>query len=89
MVLSSSHNISTGSFGEVVYKSVEVDEGAWIASGAILYNCKIGRNSIVAAGAVVKNMTVPDNCMVEGNPAKIVAFFTAGKWRRVCNGKAV
>lgn len=51
---------------------IHVREGAWIASGAILVgNCIIGRNAVVAAGAVVMR-DVPDNCIAAGNPAEVI-----------------
>ncbi|MEH1929573.1 acyltransferase [Nostoc sp.] len=51
---------------------IVVEEGAWIASNAtIIGPCKIGKNSVVAAGAVVK-CDVPSYHVVAGIPAKIV-----------------
>lgn len=45
--------------------------GSYIATGAILLpNVTIGRESVVAAGAVVRK-SVPDHVMVAGVPAKI------------------
>ena len=50
-------------------------KNAFIGSGAIvLRNVTIGENSIVAAGAVVTD-DVPDNCIVAGNPAKVIKTF--------------
>jgi len=37
----------------------------------------IGENSIVGAGSVV-NKDVPDNCIVVGNPAKIIKYRKGG-----------
>jgi carbonic anhydrase/acetyltransferase-like protein (isoleucine patch superfamily) len=41
--------------------------------GAIIMNgAKIGKNCIVAAGALVtQNTVVPDNSLIMGNPAKV------------------
>lgn len=51
---------------------VHIRAGAWIASGAILVgNCTIGRNAVVAAGAVVMG-DVPDDCVAAGNPAEVI-----------------
>lgn len=54
--------------------------GSQLADGAIVdinacldYNCRIGKGSIVANGSAVHyNTVVPDNCIVEGVPARIV-----------------
>lgn len=51
---------------------VRLCRNAWIGDSAII--CKgvtIGENSIVGAGAVVVT-SVPDNCVVAGNPARVV-----------------
>ena len=51
---------------------IVVEEGVWIASNAtIIGPCKIGKNSVVAAGAVVK-CDVPSYHIAAGIPAKIV-----------------
>lgn len=49
-----------------------VKKGASIGSGAtVLSNITIGENAIVGAGSVVTK-DVPANCIVAGNPAKIL-----------------
>ena len=54
-------------------------DGASIGSGAvILPGLEIGRNAMVAAGAVVI-LSVPPNAVVEGNPAKIVGYVDAAR----------
>lgn len=51
---------------------IHIKENVWIGANAtILQGVTIGRNSIVAAGAVVSN-DVPDNVIVGGAPAKII-----------------
>ena len=53
-------------------RDVVIQDGAWIASGAIIIGpCVIGRNSVVAAGAVVNADVSPDT-MVAGAPARFV-----------------
>lgn len=54
--------------GEIV-----INEDCWIGAGTILLShCKIGRGSVVAAGAVVSK-EVPPYAVVAGVPAKIIA----------------
>ena len=54
-----------------------VETGASIGAGAtILPGITIGRNAMVAAGAVVTR-SVPPNAIVVGNPAKIVGYVEA------------
>lgn len=51
---------------------ITIEDGCWICSSAtICGGVKIGKNSVVAAGAVVTR-DVPENCLVAGVPAKVV-----------------
>ena len=51
---------------------VSIGDFAFIGAGAtVLPNLKIGKNSIIGAGAVVTK-DVPDNVVVYGNPAKFI-----------------
>lgn len=51
-----------------------VKGGASVGSGAtILSNTTIGENAIVGAGSVVTK-DVPANCIVAGNPAKVLRY---------------
>ena len=51
---------------------VVIEDNVWVGSRAlILKGVRVGKGSIVAAGAVVTK-DVPQNCIVAGNPAKIV-----------------
>lgn len=56
-----------------------IDDGASIGAGAVvLPGLEIGRNAMVAAGAVVTR-SVPPNAIVVGNPAKIVGYIDAAR----------
>ena len=61
------------------YLETIVHAGASIGAGAvILPGISIGRQAMVAAGAVVTR-SVPPNAVVVGNPAKIVGYVDAGR----------
>jgi len=57
-----------------VYSSIIIKEGSWIGANATILGGvhTIGRNSVVAAGAVVTK-DVPDHCVVGGVPARIMS----------------
>ena len=43
-----------------------------IGHGEIVHGCKIGKNCIIGAGALVtQNVEIPDNSLVVGNPGKV------------------
>lgn len=51
---------------------VEIGPGCWLGTGAvILPGARLGRNVVVAAGAVVRG-EVPDHSVVAGAPARVV-----------------
>ncbi len=55
---------------------VEIGPGCWVGTGAvILPGARIGRNVVVAAGAVVRG-EVPDHAVVAGAPARVVRRWT-------------
>ena len=61
-----------------VNSSVRIGAGTWLGTGAIvLPGATIGRNVVVAAGAVVRGK-VPDYAVVGGVPAKIIREYVAG-----------
>lgn len=82
-LLTASHTFKTGVCGDAILKRVWIDKDCFVGSFSILYNCWLQHHSVVAAGAVVRNITVPPYCIVEGNPAKIVKRFVNGKWQRL------
>ena len=53
-------------------RPVVLGDDVWIGGGAIIHpGVTIGNNVVVASGAVVIR-DVPDNCVVAGNPAKVI-----------------
>jgi acetyltransferase-like isoleucine patch superfamily enzyme len=61
-----------------VNSSVVIGAGTWLGTGAvILPGAAIGRNVVVAAGAVVRGK-VPDYAVVGGVPAKVIREYVAG-----------
>ncbi|MGH3251185.1 MAG: DapH/DapD/GlmU-related protein [Trebonia sp.] len=64
-----------------VNRPVSIGAGSWLGAGAIvLPGARIGRNVVVAAGAVVRG-EVPDRCVVAGVPAKIVREHAEAGWQ--------
>ena len=53
------------------WKKTLIKRGAIIGSNATLMPVTIGENAVVGAGSVVTN-DVPDNCIVVGNPSRII-----------------
>lgn len=60
---------------------IEIGEGSFLGIGSVIQmNVRLGKHVIVGAGAVVKK-SVPDYCVVDGNPAKIALQYDAEKDR--------
>ena len=59
----------TGS--DEAWKKTLIKKGAVIGSNVTLLPVVIGRNAVVGAGSVVTK-DVPDDCVVVGNPARII-----------------
>lgn len=53
------------------WKGTLIKKGATIGSNATLLPVTIGENAVVGAGSVVTK-DVPANCVVAGNPAKVI-----------------
>lgn len=63
----------TFSFDSVNKADIIIGNNVWIGWGCIiLKGVHIGNNCIVAAGSVVLGGDYPDNCLIAGNPAKVV-----------------
>lgn len=51
---------------------VIIGDNVWVGAGScILPNVTIGNNCIIGANSVVTK-SFPDNCVIAGNPAKII-----------------
>jgi acetyltransferase-like isoleucine patch superfamily enzyme len=85
MFITASHhpNLYDDGMGDMTKCTVQVDDKAWIANRAILFNCVVGHHATVGAGAVVKGIVIPPWTLADGNPAMIVATWLEGKWRRL------
>lgn len=53
------------------WKGTLIKKGAVIGSNVTLFPVTIGENSVIGAGSVVLS-DVPDNCIVAGNPARVI-----------------
>jgi len=71
-LVSENHPIDPTQRNCLIGKPILIRKNAWLgAACTILPGITVGENSIVAAGAVVTK-DVPDNCIVAGNPAKLL-----------------
>lgn len=60
------------------HQPVSIGSGSWIGHAAvILPGARIGRNVVVAAGAIVRGV-VEDHAVVAGNPARVIRAFDPG-----------
>ena len=65
-----------------VNRPVSIGSGCWLGAGAIvLPGARIGRNVVIAAGAVVLGK-FPDHCVVGGIPARVIREHTESGWQR-------
>ena len=56
----------------IIRKGIKIGSGCWVgAKVTILDGVEIGKNSVIAAGAVV-NKSFPENVLLAGVPAKII-----------------
>jgi len=67
----------------VAVNEVEIKEGAWLGENVCIIGASVGRNSVVAANAVVLK-DIPDYCVAAGTPAIIIKRFNyeTGNWQK-------
>lgn len=51
--------------------AVEIGDGAWLGENACIIGASVGKNSVVAANAIVRK-SIPDYCVAVGTPAKVI-----------------
>jgi acetyltransferase-like isoleucine patch superfamily enzyme len=58
---------------------VSIGSGSWLGHGAVvLPGSRIGKHVVVAAGAVVAGIEVPDRSVVAGVPARVIKRYVEG-----------
>lgn len=61
---------------QINYRDVfilKIRNHVWLGNGVIVMSqSEIGKNSMIGAGSFVRNKNSPNNCMIGGNPARIL-----------------
>lgn len=58
----------------VIAKEITVGDNCWIGAGAVFCaGSSIGNGCVVGANSVVTKK-FPDNCVIAGNPAKVIRY---------------
>lgn len=63
---------------------VVIGEGTWLGENVSVLSCRIGRNCVIGANAVVIR-DIPDFCVVAGVPGRVIKQFDSksSTWKRV------
>lgn len=67
------YNARTGDFRKTFFHEIHGDNCYLGVRSTILGPVKIGNNVTIGGGSVVVK-DIPDNCVVAGNPAKIIKY---------------
>ena len=65
--------------------AVRIGEGSWLGLGCQIYSgVTIGKHCVVGGGSIVTH-SVPDFCVVAGNPARIIKRYNeeTSEWEKV------
>jgi len=62
---------------------VVIGDGTWLGENVSVLSCRIGRNCVIGANAVVTK-DIPDFCVAAGIPAKVIKQFDpgSGSWNK-------
>lgn len=81
MILTHGHQFFGNRMDSIIIKGTDaayptplvIEDNVWIGAGAYIMPGvkRIGENSVISAGSIV-NKEVPPNCIVAGNPAKVI-----------------
>lgn len=70
MVITAKHNLINRK--EIIAQPVSIDRNVYVETGAIILGgVHIGENAVVGSGSVVTK-NIPKNCLIIGNPARVV-----------------
>ena len=70
-IISANHD--TSDFSKHIKKSIKIGNDIWIGANVIILpGVEIGNNIIIGAGSVVTKSFKDSNCVIAGNPAKII-----------------
>ena len=62
----------------VVGKDVKIGERCWIGMNSIILpGVELGKNTVVGAGAVVTKSFKEGNCVIAGNPARVIKYLNS------------
>lgn len=70
--------------GVVTRGPVSIGKGTWIGEHAVVMSCRIGRNCVIGANAVVVS-DIPDFSVAAGIPARVIRTYCSEskEWKRI------
>jgi serine O-acetyltransferase len=75
------HNVTIGIGRSKIHKGVPtLGNNVWVGTGCVLFgNISIGHNVIINSGCILSK-NVPDNCLVGGNPGRVLINYAPGEF---------